>query len=175
MPTRFPPICSTVTFSVKQIHYSSVCGSIRAYPGGSLEAFHPDQNINNPYVDGISLTHGSPRQHIWTFAAANSESAINCPCASNSVVSSRLTFLNEDYFCDAANSLSFTTFIHFDDPLWDGVNCSPDNRCCNFNNPPWFYKQLPQPTTDNIEMRVCCDQTRGDEDIAIEAFELYIQ
>ena len=30
-------------------------------------------DINSHYVDGISLTHGSPCQHIWTFMAGFSE------------------------------------------------------------------------------------------------------
>ena len=32
-----------------------------------------DTDINGNYVDGVSLTHGAPRQHIWTFAATVSE------------------------------------------------------------------------------------------------------
>ena len=51
--------------------------------------------------------------------------------------------------------------------LWDGADC----LCCN--NPPWFYKQLPQPTTDDIEMRVCKDGS--DENIAITEIEIYVQ
>ena len=32
--------------------------------------FGPDATtIDDAYVDGVSLTHGSPQQHIWTFAA----------------------------------------------------------------------------------------------------------
>jgi hypothetical protein len=47
--------------------------------------------------------------------------------------------------------------------------------CCDFNTPPWFYKELPQPTTDDIEMRVCADEERSAEDIAIEIINIYIQ
>ena len=59
-------------------------------------------------------------------------------------------------------------YLYSNDPLWDGDGCTAPNPCCSFNNPPWFYKQLPQPTTDNIEMRVC------KEDVAIEIVEIYI-
>lgn len=42
------------------------------------------EDIEDIYVDGVSLTHGHPRQHIWTFAVADDEEAdghINiCPC-----------------------------------------------------------------------------------------------
>ena len=59
--------------------------------------------------------------------------------------------------------------------LWDGRGCISSNPCCSFNNPPWFYKQLPQPTTDNIEMRVCKDEDASNEDVAIEIVEIYVQ
>ena len=61
------------------------------------------------------------------------------------------------------------------DPLWDGAGCEAPNNCCSFNNPPWFHKQLPQPTTDNIEMRVCRDEDVSNEDIVIEVVEIYIK
>ena len=52
---------------------------------------------------------------------------------------------------------------------------------CSFNNPPWFCKELPQPTTDNIEVRVCGDEgIIGDpnvynEDTPVSLIELYAQ
>ncbi len=72
--------------------------------------------------------------------------------------------------------LNFGEFsTYYDDPLWDGVGCGPLNTCCTFNNPPWFYKELPESTTDDIEMRVCSDGNRVDEDIAIESYDIYVQ
>ena len=49
------------------------------------------------------------------------------------------------------------------------------NSCCSFNNPPWFHKQLPEPTTDDMEMRVCADELQANEDIGIESFEIYVR
>ena len=43
--------------------------------------------INTQYVDGVSLTYGSPRKHLWTFMAGLHESfaAVDgqfvCPCS----------------------------------------------------------------------------------------------
>ena len=51
----------------------------------------------------------------------------------------------------------------------------PLNACCSFNNPPWFYKELPQSTTDDIEMRVCKDQDAINEEIAVELTSIYVQ
>ena len=44
--------------------------------------------LDDIYVDGVSLTHGGLREHIWTFAAGLRESmAVNaestCPCTGN--------------------------------------------------------------------------------------------
>ena len=40
--------------------------------------------IDHAYVGGVSLTHGCPRKHIWTFAAGASKdqpiSTDSCPC-----------------------------------------------------------------------------------------------
>ena len=62
------------------------------------------------------------------------------------------------YFCDTGNRGGdpFGSFLA-DDPLWDGAGCTSTSTCCTFNNPLWFHKQLPSATTDDIEMRVCCD------------------
>ena len=59
-------------------------------------------------------------------------------------------------------------------PLWDGEDCG-SNVDCTLNDPPWFYTQLPELTSDDIEMRVCRDQPHDDEDIAIQAFKIYVQ
>ena len=49
------------------------------------------------------------------------------------------------------------------------------STCCSFNNPPWFCKELPQPTRDDIELRLCADQATSDEDTPLEVVEIYIQ
>ncbi len=157
-------ILEDVTLLTNNFEFLRVCGKIKAYQFGHPDAFRNDvSNINGNYVDGVSLTHGRPRQHIWTFAAARDESEIhprsNCPCT-NTCVGRRATpppaFVGNDYFCDTGSSYDYANAIFYSgDPLWDGAGCGLNNACCFFNNPPWFYKQLPQPTTDDIEMRVC--------------------
>ena len=181
-------MCSTVNFDLQSLEYSRVCGKIQAYQVGSTDAFEVGVGVANltieqNYVDGISLTHGHPRQHIWTFAAALDEVAtfshLNCPCTNTNQARNANqppAFVGSDYFCDTASTEKFVNnFFYGDDPLWDGAGCGPLNTCCSFNNPPWFYKQLPQPTTDDIEMRVCRDEEIGNENVPIEIIELYVQ
>ena len=172
--------CSSVIFPVNDLRFSQVCGKIIAYQFASPDAFGRHGNtftIDENYVDGVSLTHGNPRHHIWTFAAATDELGSACPCISSNSnhFSSPPAFVGEDYFCDTASADDWEYIFYVDDPLWDGAGCGPQNTCCSFNDPPWFYKQLPQHTTDNIEMRVCRDQDRVDEDVAIEIIDMYIQ
>ena len=81
-----------------------------------------------------------------------------------------------DYFCESgANSTaeSVQCMLYPDDPLWDGEGCSASSTCCSFNSPPYFTKQLPSPTTDDIEARLRC--FHSSEDTAIEFIELYVQ
>ena len=164
--------CSSVELSTANIQYSTVCGRITAYQVGSPDDFI-NNNINSAYVDGVSLTHGNQRQHIWTFAAAGKIDRICDPCHDET----RPESVVNDFFCDTGNpesGSSLNTFYHVN-PLWDGVGCAADNECCPTDNPPYFLKTLPQPTTDDIEMRVCRDEHRNNEDIAIETVEIYVQ
>ena len=173
--------CSSFIFPSMNVSYSKVCGRIIGYQSGSPDAFalRNSPSINSNYVDGISLTHGNPRQHIWTFAAGNDEDfdVLACPCLTNAAASP-LPYIGRNYFCETGISGTSTSSMNlvafWGDPLWDGAGCGDRDRCCSFNTPPWFYRQL-SPTTDGIEMRVCRDEDVNNEDITIQLVELYIQ
>ena len=179
--------CSSAYFDVHGVEYSRVCGKIIGYQQKIPDAFKSYYNnrgltIDQIFVDSISLTHGRPRKHIWTFAAALHEVIPAsyrslCPCTN---IHNQLTvpippYVGNDYFCDTASEQIFEVKFYPDDPLWDGQGCGQLNTCCSFNRPPWFMKQLLASTRDNIEMRLCADQVRSDEDIVFETLELYIQ
>ena len=178
--------CSSTTFAIQGIEYSRVCGKIIAYQYATTDSFKDvDRSgitINDNYVDGISLTHGSPRAHIWTFDAAHQEryeaAPWSCPCTNihNSESTAQPpNFVGNDYFCDTAPAEARDRRLYTDDPLWDGAGCGPANTCCSLNNPPWFLKQLPSTTTENVEMRICRDEISTNEDILVETIELFIQ
>ena len=171
--------CDSVTFSVSGGDYTRVCGRIIAYQDDGPDAFWLHNNgyvttIEGPYVQGVSLTHGSPRQHIWTFAAGFSENTPTyigaCPCDTTINITTP-PFVGGDYFCESGYNSG--PDIHFfpDDPLWDGDGCTASSTCCSFNNPPYFTKQLPSPTTDDIEARLC----HNGHGTPIEFIELYVQ
>ena len=175
--------CDSVFFLVSGGDYTSVCGSIRAYQHGYVSAFSLYDSgiittIDRAYVAGVSLTHGNPRQHIWTFAAGRTEFAepfnINvCPCDTSFVIRTPL-FVGGDYFCESGVDSGSLYGFHPDDPLWDGEGCSNSSSCCLFNNPPYFTKQLPSPTSDPIEARICTTNHLP-QDTPVEFVELYVK
>ena len=176
--------CDSVTFTTNGVQYRQVCGRVRGYQFASTGAFteyvcsRSSCTIDKPYVDGVSITHGaSPRKHIWTYAAGvveNQRHMSRCPCAGGT---SPPAFVGSDYYCESAlNRLPWMSVVYSNDPLWDGQDCDGlEHTCCNPPNLPWFCKNLPEPTTDDLEFRICADEPRTNEDIPIDLVELYIQ
>ena len=184
-----PAGCVSTTFQTYGVEYSHVCGRVIGYQDGTPGAFGPSAplprgtTIDSYYVDGVSLTNGqSPRQHIWRFAGAADETAGDsilpsiCPCTQPDVpyAGTIPSFVGQDYFCDTGSREAVELIFYHNDPLWDGQGCGGTSTCCEFNNPPWFCRQLPQPTTDDIELRICGDEATNDEDTPIEQVEIYV-
>ena len=131
--------CISTTFSSHGIEYSRVCGRINGYQYSTTDAFNSGESIDSVFVDGIVLTHGSPRQHIWTFAAANTQyetGESGCPCNGYSVTFSLPPFVGDDYFCDSGHHYTTRPPLTYltNDTLWDGAGCICGS-CCTFNSP----------------------------------------
>ena len=149
--------CASVVYPTNGHEYSHVCGRIRAYQFGEPEAFY---SFSNDWpADGISLYTLGRSQHIWSFVVGQDETSTRtdniCPCnVGHSGVTTK-PIIGQDYFCDTGSESPSQLIFYSEDPLWDGEGCGPRSSCCSFNNPPWFCKQLPQPTTDDIELQMC--------------------
>ena len=180
--------CQSAFFSVSGGEYSKVCGTIVAYGHAIQAAFAFNENdIDNVHVNGISVTHGNPRQHIWTLAIGVVESATGigpfvigvCPCRPD-FVASIPPFIGDDYFCESGlNGEDLITIIaqlanmpyYLDDPLWDGRQCFGD--CCR-GSP--FVKTLANgPTTDPLEIRICNLEFGIMGNIVVEEIKIYVQ
>ncbi len=186
------PSCDSVVYPVRGQAYSSVCGRILAYHKGLALGFgaiwdNGQNTAEDAYVSGVSVTHGLPgaRQHIWTFAGALTEQGdqfngmFNCPCSNASTAWNYQLplFLGNDYFCDTGNrgpAVNITAF-YTNDPLWDGNGCGPISTCCEFNNPPWFHKNLATPTSDDLEIRMCYYEYNDVGSKFISLMEIYVQ
>ena len=180
--------CDSATFPVRGGEYSRICGRIRAYQWGTPNGFDYYHDgiittIDGAYAIGVSVTHGTPRNHIWTFAAGISEdyhltSSSRCPCDAS--IDIRVpSFVGEDYFCESGINEPWDSSRHYtfhrNDTLWDGKDCLPSSTCCSRRNPPYFVKQLANSTTDDIEARICLGNFLQYENIAVELVELYVQ
>ena len=146
--------CSNIVFPVMNISYSYICGTVQAFwfdsPDGFTGSQRPSRTINDNYVDGISLTHGTPNKtHIWTFIADGALSNQNCPRQVPVYVGSDYTCLNPESSCTSSSSSCY----------------SP------------FFRLLQQPVTEDIELRLCRDQQRQGPDregIYLGNLEIYV-
>ena len=174
------------TFYPTSRQYNRVCGRVIGYQIGSMDAFGGGargQTIDSYYVYGVSVTHGAPRNHIWTLAAGLSDGAftdvqgVNCPCSNPSDSGNVFppSFVGNNYYCESGNPTNTYVLnnLYSTDPLWDGQQC--EGQCCsNGKSPPWFSVELPNSTTDDIEVRICSAQQSYD-DAVIQLLELYVQ
>ena len=179
--------CYSTYFSALSIPYSRVCGMAVGYQKGGTDAFlaqhFSSRSIDGPYVDGLSITYGAPRKHIWTYAIGlhelnafgvdTYEGKFNCPC---SELAGPLppSFVHDNYYCESGTTRGLAGF-HIDDPVWDGEGCSTNNNCCSEPNLPWFYRQIPLSASEDIETRICHDDISADEDVLVREFQLYVQ
>ena len=172
--------CSSVYFSTFGVPFTEVCGQAIGYQRHSTDAFGGfgglSQDINHPYVDGLSITYGSaPRRHLWTYAAGIAESGIrnkaNCPCTAQGAQPP--SFVGGHYYCESANVGASEDQWYSNDPLWDGEGCPTGNTCCDPPNLPWFNRTINPPSTADIELRLCQDESVA-EDLSVELFELYV-
>lgn len=179
-PVTARSTCAAAYFSANGMQYSSVCGRAIGYQKGSPDGFGSedfDTTLDGIYVDGVSMTHGSPRTHIWSFGVGlytgENRNQNNCPCEGGR---QQPAFVGGNFFCSSGDhDPQFELHKFYDkDPLWNGSNC-PNTTGCPFNSPPWFRTRLPVPTTDDIEVRICGDQSTGDEDSPIQLLEIYVQ
>ena len=175
--------CVGITFSSRDIRYSQVCGRVIGYQVGYTDAAYRHQTggtINTPYTDGISLTYGNPRKHIWTLMSGGTDRAMRnrCPCGSTQARSAP-SFVGSDYYCESGyqgSNRPTSGKLYNGDPLWDGTDCgSSETACCQRTLIPWFYKSIAHSTTNYIEMRICCDEGTNDEDVAFEQYDIYVK
>ena len=161
--------------------YSKVCGRVIGIQIASPDAFSHGRSrgINEGYIDGVSITQGSPRHHIWSYVGSHSEVAENddtCPCDSPYGVQPQ-AFVGSNYYCESGNPTEdWEGQVFPNDKLWDGEQCSHEGTCCTgTNTPPWFSVNLGNPTSDDIEVRIMGFESTDNEDTPIELLEIFVQ
>ncbi len=172
--------CATTNYS-SRYEYSKVCGRVIGYQVASPDAFRRfgDDGID---IDGVNITSGEERQHIWSFVAGITEglpsrSGSNCPCSNASdQQSGPQMFIDNNFFCESGNPSNndiMDNQFFSTDPLWDGQQC--EGTCCNgTDSPPWFKVQLPAPTNGEIQVSICGDEFTNNEDTPIGLLEIFV-
>uniref|UniRef100_A0A1X7USA6 Fibrinogen C-terminal domain-containing protein n=1 Tax=Amphimedon queenslandica TaxID=400682 RepID=A0A1X7USA6_AMPQE len=180
--------CVSVQFPSNGISYSQICGRVTGYQYGTPDAVHSGftpnhNNLNGDYVDGVSITQGSPRKHVWTLIVGftdqtNSDNIYyNCPCSTGSTQHIQ-SFVGNHYTCESGNpTTSISAHLYTSDPLWDGQGCSShEAACCDIPGIPWFHRDYGNATTtDYIELRVCGDEGTDNEDTPVSYYEIYVK
>lgn len=162
--------CSSAYFTVHGVSYTQVSGRVYGlYEKGHAHGLDgPTTTLEGPYLAGVSITISHPRKHIWSFAAGIYYLFI---------ISEVLAVTGNDYFCEGEDDYQYydEEFYEHDvhgtsGPLWDGRGCGSVVECCT--RAPWFCKTLSEPTTSDIEVRIC-----GNHDVNTPIFllELYVQ
>jgi hypothetical protein len=153
--------------------FREVRGRVEGLQFFSTDAFnvrHPGR-IDGAYVEGLSITIGKPRTHIWTYAVGlmNLESrGGNCPCAGGNPAP---TLVGEDYFCASGNDTDTWDRLWYTDlPLWDG---GTDASCNPLPTGSYFYRDLGITHIADIELRLMGDDC--DESIGITSIELFVR
>ena len=100
--------CEGLNYTTGSEQYDQVCGRIIGYQISTPDAFgRGGSTINTYYIDVVSVTHGSPRQHIWSFVGGLDEGIYEnfgsiCPCVTGSTSGTRIpSFEGQNYFCEA--------------------------------------------------------------------------
>ena len=182
------PKCAQISTSITN-SYSQICGRVAGYQKGTPDAFFisPSHlysiNLDGHYVDGVSITRGSPRKHVWAYAIGQIQenptydSNLLCPFgpASTQQVPS---FVGSDYYYESGNTGGPSDpTIYSNDVLWDGEQCGPlETGCCSSTDQPWFHKVIDDgPSNDNMEIRLCVDEGTSNENVLVSSYEIYVK
>ena len=174
--------CYSAYFPNDKTEYNSICGKLRGYQANSPAAFyanHASSFIDAPYLDGVSITVGNPRKHVWSYAVGYSKlfnhGHINCPCAKYPGANPPV-FVGDHYYCESGSSGTNWLWGFFgSDPLWDGHGCPAGGNCCSKLGAPWFYRHFTGPEKGAVEVRICRDEVYSNEATLLEQVQLYIQ
>ena len=144
--------CSSVYFSSLNMSYSKVCGQVRGYAIGTPDGFFGIRKgrRTKDYFDGIIVFSGE--EHVWSFVVG----ICHCDLA-------KAYFIGKNWTCDE-------------------TRCSQAQNCdksvfsrndCGQKTP--FYRELSKSTSVDVELRMCRNMHRLDEEIAMGIITLYIQ
>eukprot|EP00117_Sycon_ciliatum_P033887 scpid66109/ scgid25978/ len=182
-PTHQSGFCSLATFHALPGEYSEVMGFVTGYRHNSLDAFARVDgatqtiSLDDWYTDGISITHGSPKRHLWTYTASYDDHRVDyhCPCSPQPGPAPP-SFVGSDYYCADSGTIwrpwTLTPAAH----AWSNTSqCTAGGTCCDNTDMPWFHRQLDTYTSDPVQIRLCTDQANADENVGIDQASIFVR
>ena len=133
--------CYGVNFTTYSVPYYKISGWIYGYQYSTCDGFQrygsscSPCTIDRAYVDGVSITHGqNPRQHLWTYAAAQ-PSGSYCPCYSGYSFVAVPSYVGTNWYCGGQSGGSTSNYYTY--PLWQNGTCPGKlSSCCSNSNLP---------------------------------------
>ena len=107
------------------------------------------------YVDGVSLTYGTPCKHLFTYAPGLSSDR-NCPCAKYPK-DKPPHFVQGNYYCESGSiNIPAHGTVYSTNRCGMVKDAMLVNSCCSQAGMPWFYRGVLGKIN---EARICRDQT----------------
>ena len=151
------------------------------YPLGFCHGADQSYTFDQQYLSGLSITHGAPgsHSHIWSFVTRVREdpaTKYNCPCAAHlSTEPFTPDYVGDHYYCDTATYYHPKEEWYTNNTLWDGKDCYSGSKCCSNDLLPWFWRTLPQETSDDdVEARWCNPHSLGNDQVSTELLEIFV-
>ena len=78
---------STIFTTYNYTSFYKICGQVRGYQKRNTNAFDytAEESIDVAYVDGVFITLGDPRKHVWSYAISlsitNNDHDLYCLCS----------------------------------------------------------------------------------------------
>lgn len=169
-----PPVERPVSFDVPLATYTEVRGYVAGHQFGTTDAFKPSEaggaSVDSVYVDGVSITVGTPRAHVWTyasgvFATGGDTNRQTCPCEGGVAAPG---FVGERHHCDSANDARSLSIV-WHGAIWDETGT--DAACATGASPMWFETALDVATSAPLEVRIMHDQC--DETVGVARVQLW--
>ncbi|MBA3453244.1 MAG: hypothetical protein H0T42_09150 [Deltaproteobacteria bacterium] len=160
--------------------YREAMATATGFQRGSTDAFEPPlATLDNAYVDGLSITSGSPRQHVATFAAGHgaidacpTPTGCNCPCDGGEPAPAFVP--SGSFRCEPGSLVTLTPgMLSRPDPLFDGAEVTA--ACAAEARSEPIRTTLPAPTSANLEARLMRDEPAQGEGIALYRCAVWVR
>ncbi|OGQ18348.1 MAG: hypothetical protein A2138_20615 [Deltaproteobacteria bacterium RBG_16_71_12] len=174
---------SASTFVTPPYAFSEMRGVVRAFGFGVSDAFAAGiLDIEGPYVDGLAVTRGVPRRHVFSFAhgitdayaTSGTGAAPNCPCDGGAAAP---PFVGLDYRCEAPADGEVSGVRVWDnvDLLFDGADIGDPLCVAAAETAPDFTVVLPEVSADVVELRIVANGGATNENIDVVAVDLWVR